>query len=87
MALFLFRYLALWFALAFAGLGPYFALQNEGAILWWLAAVVAWGFCALGIHDLAQTHHAILRNYPIIGHLRYLFVLILIIGLRSRSKI
>ena len=27
----------------------------------------------MGIHDLAQTHHAILRNYPIIGHLRYLF--------------
>ncbi|MFM8767253.1 MAG: FMN-binding glutamate synthase family protein, partial [Rubrivivax sp.] len=27
---------------------------------------------ALGIHDLAQTRHAILRNYPVIGHLRFL---------------
>jgi glutamate synthase domain-containing protein 2 len=25
-----------------------------------------------GIHDLQQTKHAILRNYPIIGHLRFL---------------
>ena len=26
----------------------------------------------VGIRDLQQTHHAILRNYPIIGHLRFL---------------
>ena len=26
----------------------------------------------VGISDLQQTHHAILRNYPIIGHLRFL---------------
>jgi len=26
----------------------------------------------LGVHDLQQTKHAILRNYPIIGHLRFL---------------
>ena len=26
----------------------------------------------VGIHDLQQTRHAILRNYPIIGHLRFL---------------
>jgi glutamate synthase domain-containing protein 2 len=27
----------------------------------------------VGLHDLQQTHHAILRNYPIIGHLRFMF--------------
>jgi glutamate synthase domain-containing protein 2 len=27
----------------------------------------------VGIHDLVQTRHAILRNYPVIGHLRFLF--------------
>ena len=27
---------------------------------------------ALGIHDLRQPQHAILRNYPVIGHLRFL---------------
>jgi glutamate synthase domain-containing protein 2 len=36
----------------------------------------AWVFGALalvmlGLHDLTQTRHAILRNYPIIGHLRF----------------
>ena len=27
----------------------------------------------LSIHDYFQTHHAILRNFPIVGHFRYLF--------------
>ncbi len=27
---------------------------------------------ALGIHDVTQHHHAVLRNYPIIGHIRFL---------------
>jgi glutamate synthase domain-containing protein 2 len=31
------------------------------------------GLTVLGLRDLGQTKHAILRNYPIIGHLRYLF--------------
>ncbi|MFK8015633.1 MAG: FMN-binding glutamate synthase family protein [Gammaproteobacteria bacterium] len=37
-----------------------------------------WGFVVLGpilligIYDLTQTRHTILRNYPIIGHMRYL---------------
>ncbi|MGE0765970.1 MAG: FMN-binding glutamate synthase family protein [Hyphomicrobiaceae bacterium] len=31
-------------------------------------------FCSvLGLHDLVQTRHAILRNYPLLGHLRFLF--------------
>jgi glutamate synthase domain-containing protein 2 len=39
----------------------------------WLLALL--GFAALtavGVHDLQQKHHAILRNYPILGHLRFL---------------
>jgi glutamate synthase domain-containing protein 2 len=28
--------------------------------------------CAVGIYDLQQSHHAILRNYPIIGHFRFM---------------
>jgi glutamate synthase domain-containing protein 2 len=28
--------------------------------------------CAVGVYDLQQSHHAILRNYPIIGHLRFM---------------
>ena len=39
--------------------------------LQWLALVTASGLAVIGIHDLIQTRHAILRNYPIIGHLRF----------------
>lgn len=28
---------------------------------------------AVGIHDVRQTRHAVSRNYPIIGHIRFLF--------------
>ena len=42
---------------------------GQASILWvlLLSALVV-----VGISDLQQTHHAILRNYPIIGHLRFL---------------
>jgi glutamate synthase domain-containing protein 2 len=34
---------------------------------------VPWGVLALlGWHDVTQTRHAVLRNYPVIGHLRFL---------------
>ncbi|MGH3425426.1 MAG: FMN-binding glutamate synthase family protein, partial [Nocardioidaceae bacterium] len=39
---------------------------------WWaLFAVVAVLF-ALGVWDVAQRRHSVLRNYPVIGHLRFL---------------
>ena len=31
------------------------------------------GLSALGVHDLLQERHAILRNYPIAAHLRFIF--------------
>jgi glutamate synthase domain-containing protein 2 len=37
---------------------------------WWPLVFMA--LCAVGIYDLQQSHHAILRNYPIIGHLRFM---------------
>ena len=42
---------------------------GQASFLWvlLLSALVV-----VGISDLQQTHHAILRNYPIIGHLRFL---------------
>jgi glutamate synthase domain-containing protein 2 len=39
----------------------------------WEPMVVAGALVAVGIHDLTQTKRAILRNYPIIGHLRFFF--------------
>ena len=38
-----------------------------------LAGLVFFALVVLGIRDLLQTRHAILRNYPVIGHLRFLF--------------
>ena len=29
------------------------------------------GFTILGIRDVVQPRHAILRNYPVIGHMRF----------------
>ena len=37
---------------------------------WWPTVFLA--LTAVGLYDLQQTHHAILRNYPIIGHLRFM---------------
>ncbi len=36
-------------------------------------SVAMLGILAIGIHDLTQTRHAILRNYPVIAHLRFFF--------------
>jgi len=38
-----------------------------------LAAVIAIVLAAIVVYDLTQRHHAILRNFPIIGHFRYWF--------------
>lgn len=41
--------------------------------LWFLPVVATSGaLAALGVHDLLQRRHSILRNYPIIGHLRFI---------------
>jgi glutamate synthase domain-containing protein 2 len=37
---------------------------------WWPLIFLA--LCLVGLYDLQQSHHAILRNYPIIGHLRFM---------------
>ena len=41
---------------------------------WWLWIIVGvTGLVVLvAVHDLTQTRHAILRNFPVVGHLRYL---------------
>jgi glutamate synthase domain-containing protein 2 len=39
---------------------------------WWPAAVPLLACAALGIYDLVQREHSVLRNYPLAGHLRFL---------------
>jgi glutamate synthase domain-containing protein 2 len=41
-------------------------------LLWGVLALCCGGLAALGFRDLTQTRHAILRNYPIAAHLRFL---------------
>ena len=38
----------------------------------WPLALLAGALSLLGLHDLLQTRHAVLRNYPVLGHIRYL---------------
>ena len=38
---------------------------------WWALVVFA-PLLVLGIHDVVQSRHSILRNYPLLGHLRFL---------------
>ncbi|NDG15726.1 MAG: FMN-binding glutamate synthase family protein, partial [Betaproteobacteria bacterium] len=38
----------------------------------WVMLLLFAALSAVGVHDLLQTHHAILRNYPILGHMRFL---------------
>jgi glutamate synthase domain-containing protein 2 len=48
-------------------------LQVLGLLGWplWLA-LVGGVLSAIGLRDLLQTRHAVLRNYPLLGHLRFL---------------
>jgi glutamate synthase domain-containing protein 2 len=39
----------------------------------WLVFLLFLGLSLLGVYDLFQGRHAILRNYPVTGHLRFLF--------------
>ena len=48
-----------------------FSIIAFGRGLGWF--VLSAALVALGIHDLNQTRHAILRNYPILGWLRFAF--------------
>lgn len=38
----------------------------------WLLAALAGPIVVVGLYDVLQTRHAILRNFPIIGHMRYI---------------
>ena len=45
-----------------------FVLTGES----WLELLLFAGLVGVGVYDLVQTRRSILRNYPIIGHLRYM---------------
>lgn len=50
-----------------------FSLPWLGAHTWmWLLTLIAGLLSLVGINDLLQTRHAVRRNYPILGNIRYL---------------
>jgi len=60
--------LAIAATIGFGLLWRYWPYTIEFAICFALAL----GLTVVGIHDLAQKNHAVLRNYPIIAHLRFI---------------
>ncbi|WP_199547133.1 FMN-binding glutamate synthase family protein [Streptomyces sp. N35] len=62
-------------ALAVVALGCT-ALAVTGSAWWWLFAWPLLAAAAVGTYDVTQRRHAVLRNYPVIGHLRYLMEMI-----------
>ena len=67
------RYTVFFIALGGLSLSALMALAGAGQVMWLL---LFGALTALGAYDLQQQHHAILRNYPIIGHLRFMLVYI-----------
>lgn len=43
-----------------------------GAAGWWVIAAIVLIIVMIGVWDLVQKRHAVLRNYPVLGHMRYL---------------
>jgi glutamate synthase domain-containing protein 2 len=67
------RFLALTLCiLATLLLAAIYALRPESGVFVLLPLVVFAGLAVLGFYDLVQTRHAVLRNYPILAHLRFL---------------
>jgi glutamate synthase domain-containing protein 2 len=62
------------FALCVGGLAASLAVVLAAPHLWvaWISLAVFAVLSGTGVHDLRQARHAILRNYPVIGHLRFL---------------
>ena len=58
-------------ALCFVGLVASLVAWAKMGMDLWLAAVFL-GLVVVGIRDVLQDRHAILRNYPVIGHFRFL---------------
>jgi len=64
------RYLAMWAAVLLTAATTAAAALH---LLSWLCAAVPALLVVLGLYDMSQERHAILRNYPIWGHLRFFF--------------
>ena len=64
------RYIPLLLCVAAVGLA---ALSSPRSAWTWAVLLLGGALTLLGLYDLAQPAHAVRRNYPIIGNLRWLF--------------
>jgi len=64
------RYLVFWIVLLWTV--AFAALANNHLLNWWYCALPL-ALSTLGLRDLLQARHAVLRNYPLIGHFRFMF--------------
>lgn len=68
------RYAALTMSLLITGGFAYLAYSQPDAIAIAIVPLAVFGVLSLvGLRDLVQSRHAILRNYPIAAHLRFFF--------------
>ena len=63
------RYLA-WLLSAVGLLLTAFVWVGFGMAGWWVLLFAV--LVGTGVHDVRQSRHSVLRNYPVIGHLRFL---------------
>ncbi len=43
-----------------------------GSWAWWIGVAILVTLAVVGVFDLTQRRHSVLRNYPVLGHMRYL---------------
>ena len=63
------------YVFSFLGLAAVAWLAPSHPWVWWLLAVVV-PYIAIGVYDMNQRTRALLRNYPVIGHGRYVMELV-----------
>jgi len=58
-------------------LGPALVVVGVAAAVggwgWWVLVALLAFLLGVGTYDLVQRRHSVLRNYPVLGHMRYLF--------------
>ena len=53
------------------GVAVWLAAGSRDILMMWIVAVAVALGIGIALYDLTQRQHAILRNFPIIGHFRY----------------
>ena len=61
------------FYLVIAATVFFLILSIAGSAWWLLPTAIFASLVVLGFNDLNQTAHAIRRNYPVLGNMRFLF--------------